>query len=147
MANHRKCHLGLTKKQYLGYCIGQGLLRPQEKKVEAIRDYTRPTTKKQLNLTKKGQPDRVLWTEETEQAFQQLKTVYTSHPVLPFTLHTDASETVLGTVLSQVFEGKEHPVLYMSRKLTLAEKNYVAVVREALAIKWAVEELRYYLAG
>lgn len=78
----------------------------------------------------------------------------TSHPVLrnpdfslPFTLHTDASETGLGAVLSQVFEGEEHLVLYTSRKLTPAEKNYAAVDREALVIKWAIEELRYYLAG
>ncbi|KAK3514014.1 hypothetical protein QTP70_001285 [Hemibagrus guttatus] len=47
-ANSRKCHVGLTKAMYLGYCIGWGLLRPKENKVEAIRDYQRPTTKKQV---------------------------------------------------------------------------------------------------
>lgn len=46
--NPRKCHLGLTEAQYLGYCIGQGLLQPQEKKVEAIWGYPWPTTKKQV---------------------------------------------------------------------------------------------------
>ncbi|KAK3555061.1 hypothetical protein QTP86_007992 [Hemibagrus guttatus] len=46
-ANPCKCHLGLTEAQYLGYCIGHGLLQPQEKKVEAIRDYPKPTTKQQ----------------------------------------------------------------------------------------------------
>ncbi|KAK3521004.1 hypothetical protein QTP86_001804 [Hemibagrus guttatus] len=49
--------------------------------------------------------------------------------------------------LREVFEGEEHPVLYTSRKLTPAEKNYAAVEQEALAIKWAIEELCYYLAG
>ncbi len=44
-------------------------------------------------------------------------------------------------------EGEEHPVLYISRKLTPAERNYGAVEREALAVKWAVLELRYYLLG
>ncbi|KAK3562865.1 hypothetical protein QTP86_011106 [Hemibagrus guttatus] len=100
----------------------------------AIGDYSRPTTKKQ--------------------AFQQLKTALTSHLVLrnldfslPFTLHTDPSETGLGTILSQIFKGEEHPVLYTSRKLTPSKNNYAAVEREALMIKWAVEELCFYLAG
>ncbi|KAK3561480.1 hypothetical protein QTP86_003902 [Hemibagrus guttatus] len=107
----------------------------------------------QSDLTRKGQPDRVLWTGETEQAFQQLKMVLTSHPVLQnpdfnlhFILHTDTSETWLRAILSQVF-GKEHPVLYTLRKLTPAQKNYAAVEREALVIKWAVKDLCYYLVG
>ncbi len=77
-----------------------------------------------------------------------------SEPVLrapdfscPFLLQTDASDTGLGAVLSQVQEGEEHPILYISRKLTPAEKNYATVEKEALAIKWAVLELRYYLLG
>ncbi|KAK3507196.1 hypothetical protein QTP70_010201 [Hemibagrus guttatus] len=50
---------------------------------------------------------------------------------LPFTLHTDVSETGLGAVLSLEFEGEEHQVLYTSRKLIPAEKKYAAVQREA----------------
>lgn len=38
-------HLGLTKAQYLGYCIGHGLLKPQEKRVETIKVYPQPSTK------------------------------------------------------------------------------------------------------
>ncbi len=78
----------------------------------------------------------------------------TSAPVLrapdfscPFLLQTDASDTGLGAVLSQIQEGEEHPVIYISRKLTPAERNYAAVEKEALAVKWAVLELRYYLLG
>ncbi|KAL0199890.1 hypothetical protein M9458_003077, partial [Cirrhinus mrigala] len=57
---------------------------------------------------------------------------------------TDASDTGLGAVLSQVQEGEEHPILYISRKPVPAERNYATVEIEALAIKWAVLELRYY---
>lgn len=46
--NLQKCHLGLTKAHYLGYGIGQELLKPQEKKVEAVRHYPQPETKKQV---------------------------------------------------------------------------------------------------
>lgn len=35
----------------------------------------------------------------------------------------------------------------MSRKLTPAEQNYSIVERECLAIKWALDTLRYYLLG
>ncbi len=83
-----------------------------------------------------------------------MKGALTSAPVLrapdfscPFLLQTDASNTGLGAVLSQIQEGEEHPVIYISRKLTPAERNYAAVEKEALAFKWAVLELRYYLLG
>lgn len=58
-----------------------------------------------------------------------------SHPVLrnPNFIHTDASDTGLCTFLSQVFKGEEHPVLFISRKLSPAKKNYVAVEEKALA--------------
>ncbi|KAI7799815.1 hypothetical protein IRJ41_012432 [Triplophysa rosa] len=38
MANPKKCHLGLAEAQYLGYRVGGGLIQPQTKKVEAVRD-------------------------------------------------------------------------------------------------------------
>jgi hypothetical protein len=105
-------------------------------------------------MTRKGQPERVCWTPEAEKAFRKIKKALTSDPVLrapdfscPFLLQTDASDTGLGAVLSQVQGGEEHPVLYISRKLTPAERNYATVEKEALAIKWAVLELRYYLLG
>ncbi|KAK3526531.1 hypothetical protein QTP70_030689, partial [Hemibagrus guttatus] len=93
-----------------------------------------------LDLTKKCQLDQVQWTEETKQAILQLKTALTSYPVLqnpnfslPFTLYTDASETLLRAVLSQEFKGEEHRVLYMSMKLTLTEKDNTAIERQAFA--------------
>ncbi|XP_051556768.1 uncharacterized protein LOC127442632 [Myxocyprinus asiaticus] len=60
---------------------------------------------------------------------------------------TDASDRGLGAVLSQVVEGEERPVLYISRKLSLRETKYSTVEKECLAIKWAVLTLRYYLLG
>ncbi|KAF4083051.1 hypothetical protein AMELA_G00135610 [Ameiurus melas] len=45
-ANPKKCHLGLTEAQYLGYHIGHGMLKPQAEKVEAVKGYPRHTSKK-----------------------------------------------------------------------------------------------------
>lgn len=47
----------------------------------------------------------------------------------PFTVHIDALNTGLGVALSLEFEGEEHPVLFISWKLTTAEKNYNTVER------------------
>ncbi|KAL7889579.1 hypothetical protein AOLI_G00018370 [Acnodon oligacanthus] len=60
---------------------------------------------------------------------------------------TDALERGLGAVLSQVVEGEERPVLYISRKLAPREVKYSTIEKECLAIKWAVLTLRYYLLG
>ncbi len=61
----------------------------------------------------------------------------------PFILQTDASDIGLGAVLSLVPSPKGPPCDLHQ----LAESKYAAVQKEALAIKWAVLELRYYLPG
>lgn len=50
-------------------------------------------------------------------------------------------------ILSQTFDGEEHPILYISQKLTPVKQRYAAMEREALAINWAITELQYYLTG
>ncbi len=80
---------------------------------------------------------------ELQHLIGQLSDVFSPLPGL----QTDASDTGLGAVMSQIQEGEEHPVLYISRKLTPAERDYATVEKEALAVKWAVLELRYYLLG
>ncbi|XP_030847917.1 uncharacterized protein LOC115926774 [Strongylocentrotus purpuratus] len=96
-----------------------------------------------------------LWTSECEDAFQTLKKLLVSAPVLafadlsqPFVLHVDASRDGLGGVLYQEHEGKLRPVAYGSRGLSASEKNYPAHKLEFLALKWAVtDKFRDYLYG
>ena len=178
-ANAKKCQLGLTETSYLGHTIGRGCVKPQKKKLDRIRDWPRPATRKQVKsflgllayyqkfvnnfssiaaplyeMTSKSHPNKVRWSEEAERAFQRLKEALCSEPVLrapdfqrPFILHTDASGTGLGAVLAQEFDGEEHPITYVSRKLLKHERNYATVEKECLAIKWAIHHLRYYLWG
>ncbi|XP_059418874.1 uncharacterized protein LOC132154357 [Carassius carassius] len=106
-ANPWKCHLAFAKAKYLGYQVGRGQIKPQEKKVAAILSALRPTSKTQVqaflglaeyyrcfipdfsslaspltDLTRKGQPEKVSWTSETETAFLRIKASLTTEPVL-----------------------------------------------------------------
>ncbi|XP_077954435.1 uncharacterized protein LOC120834331 isoform X1 [Gasterosteus aculeatus] len=64
-----------------------------------------------------------------------------------YSVPTDASNRGLGAVLSQQVQGVDRPVLYISRKLSEREARYSTVEKECLAIRWAVDSLRYYLLG
>jgi predicted aspartyl protease len=106
------------------------------------------------NLTKKDSSG--IWTAEAQHAFETLKNALTTSPVLaradfnrPFILLCDASRSGLGCVLSQMSPEtkQEQVILYMSRSLKAAEKNYGVSKLECLALVWAVQQLRPYLLG
>ena len=86
--------------------------------------------------------NQFIWTEDCKEAFQKLKNCLITSPVLqypnfnkPFVVHTDASLTAIGAVLSQEDEyGDEHPVAYYSRTLIPAEQNYTVTECECLAV-------------
>ena len=62
-------------------------------------------------------------------------------------LTTDASGRGLGAMLSQVCDGTEHPIYFVSRQLKDHEKQYSSSELELLAVIWAVERLHQYLYG
>ena len=64
-----------------------------------------------------------------------------------FILHSDASNSAIGAVLSQNQNGHETVISYWSRQLTKAERNYSTIEREALAVVEAVKEFYPYLYG
>lgn len=104
-----------------------------------------------LTSNKKNTPP-FKWTDEAEIAFKKLKECLVSAPVLscpdynlPFEVHTDASNYGIGGMLTQSVNGKEHPIAYMSKSLTAAEKNYSITERETLAVLVALEHWRCYL--
>ena len=71
------------------------------------------------DLTRKGKLEQATWTAECEAAFEALKRILVSPPVLQIeypsktrTLQTDASGVELGAVLSQVGAyGEEYPTV------------------------------------
>ena len=90
----------------------------------------------------------IKWTDRCQQSFEQLKERCSQCPVLayanyksPFILHTDASTTGLGAVLSQKqADGTERVVAYASHSLNKAERNYDAHKLEFLALRWTVTD-------
>lgn len=53
---------------------------------------------------------------------------------MEFILDTDASDTGIGTVLSQVHNGQEKVIGYASRTLNTSERNYSKTKRQMLAL-------------
>ena len=105
-------------------------------------------------LTAKDQRNLVISNEDCEVEFHAVKACLCSLPVLRspdfsqrFLVQTDASAVGLGAVLAQGEPGDERPVLYLSCKLLPQETRYSTAEKEGLAIKWALESLRYYLLG
>ena len=94
------------------------------------------------------------WTEEEQKAFESLRDLICSDPILqfpdfskPFLVTTDASHYALGAVLSQGKVGHDLPICFASRILQKAELNYSTIEKELLAIIYAVKQFRPYIYG
>ena len=99
-------------------------------------------------LLKKGV--RFSWDDKCEQAFQTLRKLLTSAPVLaqpditrPFDVYCDASGTGLGCVLMQ----DQRVIAYASRALKRHEENYATHDLELAAVVHALKIWRHYLLG
>ncbi|CAB5185100.1 unnamed protein product [Rhizophagus irregularis] len=174
----KKCKFGERNIEFLGHIVGRDGLKPNEKKVEKIKEIKIPETVKEVrsflglcsyyrrfiknfariakplyHLVKKDVPFK--WTEEQQEAFEELKRRLMEKPVLDypdfekeFILITDASGEGLGAVLSQKNkENKEFVIAYASRSLIGAEKNYPITELECLAIFWGIKHFHKFLAG
>ena len=79
---------------------------------------------------KNSMPNKITWGEEQQKAFEDIKQVLMSAPVLslpdfslPFVVATDASDTGLGAILYNEGDGEKLPIVYLSRKLLPREQN------------------------
>ena len=174
-----KCIFGADSIDFLGHQLQQGLIGLHEDNVAKIRKAPRPTTKKQVrsfmglagyyrdfipnfaavaaplsDLTRKGQPSKVEWGDAQEKAYQTIKILLTSDPILrlpdpekTFVLRTDASDYGIGAVLMQEHGSKLFPICYASKKLSHAELNYSTIEKECLAVVWGIKRFHMYLYG
>ena len=175
----KKARIGYSNVDYLGHVVGSGDTCPNPSKIVAIKEAKPPHTKKQVRsflglagfyrqyvpnfaevatplseLTQKGQPDRVIWGNPQEAAFNKLKSILTKAPILKlpvldkaFILQTDASDVGVGAALLQEHDGCLHPVAFASKKLVSRECRYSTVEREALGIFFGITKFGQYLYG
>ena len=100
-------------------------------------------------LTQKGQSWN--WNDKTEQTFQKLKQTCFGTSILKIfnsrksiRIETNVSDIIIKTCLCQKYDGKWHPVIYFSKKLTSAEQNYEIHDEELLAIVTALKTWKIY---
>lgn len=63
-------------------------------------------------------------------------------------MHVDASYILLGAVLTQASEGDlDHSIVFASRKLSKAKKNYSTTEREGLAMVYMLQNFGHYILG
>ena len=177
--NPSKSEVGQSSIVFLGHEVGNGIQAPVSDIVEKILCIKAPKTKKQVRsiiglvnyyakflpnvasmlvplhkLTEKGMPDKVLWTDQCQQAVSDIQEQISSKPVLiladlnqSFYVQTDASGVGLGAVLLQERDGLLRPCQFASRKLLDRETRYAVIERECLAIIWALSKFARYLLG
>jgi ribonuclease HI len=93
-----------------------------------------------------------LWGAEQQLALDEIKKYLTNPPVLvppqhgkPFRLYLSTDDTVIGSALIQEFEGKEHVIYYLSRRLVDAKTRYSAIEKLCLCLYFSCIKLRHYL--
>ena len=139
----KKCTFATEDCTYLGYRIGRGGVKPAGYYRRFVKDYAIIA-----ELTRKNVPERVECNNKAELAFQKLKRMLISAPLMKnpdfnrtFILQTDASGVGVGAVLSQG-EEEDQPIPYFSRKLLPREQAYSTVEKECLAIVLAVKHFK-----
>lgn len=129
--NLAKCEFARATVTYLGKVVGQGFVRPVDAKIQAVKQFPQPTTKKELmrflgmagyyrafckNFSIVASPltnllkakAEFVWSTQCQEAFDTIKALLCSAPVLaapnfskPFKLQVDASQVGAGAVLLQ----------------------------------------------
>jgi hypothetical protein len=172
-----KCNLFQTSVAFLRHVVSAEGVLPNPDNVAKVLQWPRPSSVTEVRqllgmgsyyrkfikgfanlarpiveLTKKGRP--FIWTDECEKAFVELKKLFTSPEILAYPLDegeyildTDASDSAIGGVLSQVQNGQERVIAYGSRSLNKSERNYCITDKELLALRYFVEYYRQYLLG
>jgi hypothetical protein len=87
-----------------------------------------------------------------QHAFENIKRYLSSPPVMkapmagtPFQLYIAAEDAVIEAVLTQVMEGKEHIITYLSWRLIDTETRYSFIEKLCLSLFYDCSKLRHYL--
>ena len=96
-----------------------------------------------------------VWEEDQQNAYESLRKALTTAPILGYPtsshegwlLDTDASDYAIGSVLSQVQEGREVVIANASMTLSATQRRYCVTKKELLALQWSLQHFKPYLYG
>ena len=173
-----KCKLCQKEVRFLGHVISENGIATDPEKTAVIATWPVPESKKNIqqflglaNYYRRFIKDfgttakplqRLLekniafeWTQQCQGAFDHLRKCLMTTPILAFPDHsrhfmldTDASDTGIGAILSQVQDdGGEAVIAYASRSLSRQEQRYCVTRRELLAVVEFIHHFRHYLLG
>ena len=172
-----KCQLLQCSVNFLGHTISSEGVLPNPDNLAKIKQWPVPTTQTEIRqilglgsyyrrfirnysdlvrpmtlLTHKNTP--FVWSDACMESFETLKQKLMGSEIMAYPrnegqyiLDTDASDTQISGVLSQVQDGIERVISYGSRSLNKAERNYCITDKELLTIRHFVEYYRQYLLG
>ena len=172
----KKCHLFQKRVPFLGRIVSKEGVEIDPEKVSAVTRYPIPRNTKDVerflgfanyhrdfipnfagrteilyHLTGKAPFE---WTDNHTAAFNDIVKALTTAPLLAyplpdasFILDTDASDTAISGVLSQIQNGQERVICYGSVVLSAPQKNYCTTRKELLAIIRFTRQFRHYLLG
>ncbi|XP_040988952.1 uncharacterized protein LOC121236569 [Juglans microcarpa x Juglans regia] len=165
-----RCRFGVTEVDYLGHIISEVGVKTDPTKISSMLDWPVPKTVKALRgflgltgyyrkfiknygsiaipLTMLLKKNSFVWSLEVERAFQELKAVVASPPILrlpdfskEYTIECDASGVRLGAVLMQ----DSQPIAFFSKALKGKALFLSTYEKEFLALVCAVGKWRPYL--
>lgn len=165
-----KCSFGERRLHYLGHVIEKGVVSMDKGKIQAVQEWPRPRSIKALRgflgltgyyrrfihnygviaapLTALLKRDAFIWSDAATAAFEELKTVLTTAPVLQlpdftalFVVDCDASGTGFGVVLHQ----GQGPIAFFSKAVAPQHSKLAAYERELIGLVQAVRHWRPYL--
>lgn len=172
VANQAKYKFGYEQVDYLGHIIsGKGVAVDPEK-VKCIRDWPPPKNVKGVRgflgltgyyrkfikdygkvakpLTELTKKDNFLWGKEATEAFENLKDIMTTSPVLvlpnfalPFEVECDAAGRGIGAVLMQ----NRQPIAFFSKALSAGNLAKSVYEKELMALVLSIQHWRHYLLG
>ena len=118
--NTKKCQWGQTQVEFFGHVIGSGQVSPAPGKIEAVKNFPNPSTKKRMRqflgltgyyrkfvkqyaehsfhlteATRKSSPERICWSHAIDVEFNNLKCALCSLPSL--TLPNSSDDFLLQT--------------------------------------------------
>ncbi|KFD63941.1 hypothetical protein M514_14152 [Trichuris suis] len=162
-----------SQLEFLGFQIDAHGIKPLQRKVEAIQHFPLPTTVAQLRrflgclpniaeivipleniVSKQNGNGQLRLSKAAIQAFslakqQLLKTTMLSHvrEDAQLSVAVDASDKAIGAVLQQLIDRRWQPLVFFSKKFTIAQRHYSTFGRELLAAYLAVRHFRHWLEG